>query len=46
VKSIVRLHGGTVSAHSEKGLGTTVIITFPAQSGHAENKDPSRSLIA
>ena len=29
VKSIVHLHGGTVTAHSEKGRGTTVTLVFP-----------------
>jgi two-component system heavy metal sensor histidine kinase CusS len=32
VKSIVELHGGSASIHSEVGLGTTVTLRFPAPS--------------
>jgi signal transduction histidine kinase/protein-S-isoprenylcysteine O-methyltransferase Ste14 len=30
-KSLVELHGGTISAHSEYGVGTTFIINLPIQ---------------
>ena len=30
---IVTMHGGTLTIHSQEGVGTTVIITLPAQQG-------------
>ncbi len=32
VESIMELHGGTVSIHSEPNVGTTVLLSFPDQS--------------
>jgi len=37
VKSIVDLHGGSARIQSELGSGTTVVLTFPSQTGSASN---------
>ena len=31
VKSIIEIHGGTVTAHSERNRGTTIVLTFPSK---------------
>jgi len=33
VKSIMELHGGSVEAESEPGIGTKVTLTFPSEIG-------------
>jgi signal transduction histidine kinase len=33
VKSIMELHGGSVQAESEPGVGTKVTLTFPVEIG-------------
>ena len=30
-KSLVEMHGGTLSIHSSKGIGTVVTVTLPAE---------------
>ena len=30
-KSLIELHGGILTIDSEKGIGTTVTVTFPAE---------------
>ena len=42
VKSLVELHGGTMSLDSEPGRGTRVIVRFP-ESGAGAHAEPSRT---
>lgn len=37
VQSLMRLHGGEVEIFSQKGIGTTVVLTFPKSRIHSTN---------
>ena len=39
VYGIIKNHGGHIEVHSKNGLGTTIIVYFPATEGSLEEKN-------
>jgi PAS domain S-box-containing protein len=46
VQELVRLHDGTIEAHSEYGKGTAFIVTIPFGSGRAQENRSGREIAA
>ena len=44
VKSIVELHGGSISVENEYGKGSEFIVTLPARAVQNQNTLPSRNM--